>query len=386
MSTSGRRRKASPAARDAAEPSRRSPVIKKTVRTKKTQKHAAVPAAAHRRKSLPRPVRGTAVTPARARLRPRTPAEVIDALESALADGGLAAWLSAEKARRGLAPEQLVFVGTHNIAQQVWCPMMAVLKSRAEELTFFREYLENRVRWAAAAQHVRRLPRSVDEWLAIGDDLTLDEVLALHAIEGAADAEDTARFAKNGLTLRRVARVGDGEMDRFAIGHALEAQHAEVHTRVQWHFAWGPYEIVAAPDGLADTFVYEFKTGARRHFLPLSKATAFAQADLYGVFFRRATKRVQLLVREDDRIERWHEPVDPSNAERLLRTFQAVVGGTRPAPPPPWACRNCDVRRRCPLVGYTPPLPFDTVPGRSAEAPTAPVDARRPRNRVPISR
>ena len=54
---------------------------------------------------------------------------------------------------------------------------------------------------------------------------------------------------------------------------------------------------------------------------------AFAQADLYGFFFRRPRKRVQILCVEEDATHTWEELVDPANAEhtyRILETFTAL--------------------------------------------------------------
>ncbi len=88
-----------------------------------------------------------------------------------------------------------------------------------------------------------------------------------------------------------------------------------------------------------------------RHFLPESKASGFAQADLYGYFFRRPTKRVQILVREDDSIETWQEPVDHANAVRVLQLVKSIDHiGFKPALPPEWKCRPCEFEGECPLL------------------------------------
>jgi hypothetical protein len=98
--------------------------------------------------------------------------------------------------------------------------------------------------------------------------------------------------------------------------------------------------------------VYEFKTTGKRHFLPESKANAFAQADLYGYFFERPTKRVQILVREDERIDTYQERVDHANAERVLRILDSVQRQeVRPELPPSWKCRACEFKEGCPLLG-----------------------------------
>lgn len=95
-------------------------------------------------------------------------------------------------------------------------------------------------------------------------------------------------------------------------------------TTTRWNFEWGKYVVVGVPDGLKQSFVYELKTAGKRYFLPESQAQAFAQADLYGYFYGRPTKRVQIFVREDGGIETWEVPVDGANAERVLSTVDLV--------------------------------------------------------------
>jgi hypothetical protein len=57
----------------------------------------------------------------------------------------LRALLTLEKQRRGIAGDRLLFVGVSNVASVRWCPMKAVLWSRAEELMFFSAYLSDRL-------------------------------------------------------------------------------------------------------------------------------------------------------------------------------------------------------------------------------------------------
>ena len=56
---------------------------------------------------------------------------------------------------------------------------------------------------------------------------------------------------------------------------------------------------------------------------------AMAQADIYGFFFRRREKRVQMMTRRDGRIYTWHEGVDVKNAFETLKAFREVEKGER---------------------------------------------------------
>jgi hypothetical protein len=87
------------------------------------------------------------------------------------------------------------------------------------------------------------------------------------------------------------------------------------------------------PDGLTEDFAYEYKTTRSRSLLRFMKPVAFAQADLYGYFFRRPKKRVQILVVEEDATQTWESPMDTGNAQRTLAAFASVDGG-EPARPP----------------------------------------------------
>src|SRR5262249_9780357 len=78
-----------------------------------------------------------------------------------------------------------------------------------------------------------------------------------------------------------------------------------------------------------------------------------AQADLYGFFFRRPKKRVQILLVEEDATETWDEPVNGANAENTLASFARVDSGELPQPPPAWKCRLCDFRASCPISQAT---------------------------------
>jgi hypothetical protein len=256
-----------------------------------------------------------------------------------------------EKKRRAVGPDQLVFVGMHNVAQTTWCPMQAVLTSRREEALFFRVYLTDRIRRAERAGLIRSVPRTRREWLAVGDELTWRDVEAMRARAHEERAREKERWDRLGVTVTRVVEPPSRAQDVKGMGAHLESVLAEKYPSTRWHFAWEQYVIVGRPDGLTPGFVYEFKTTKKRYASSNeSKSSAFAQADLYGVFFERPNKRVQIHVRDDGVTDTWQEPVDRGNAIDLLRRFRSVDEGESPALPPAWKCRVCEFRTRCPLL------------------------------------
>lgn len=279
--------------------------------------------------------------------------EVLAALRAALRDDP-PAWLSAEKARRGCERDSLVFVGIHNIAQILWCPMFARLKCEANEGEMFGAYLTDRVRWAVAAGLVHHIPASREDWLTTGDSLTLDVVEQLKAAAATAllgrptaAKEDRYQAWVRSLSLddtRLIASMGDD----VEAGVLYESRFAEKHPTLRWNFEVGRQRvIVGVPDGLRSQLVYEFKTAKKHFFLEETRSIAFAQADLYGRLFGRTTKRVQIALRDDGTLRTWEEPVDGESADRMLARFDAVVAGARVEPPHPGKCLGCEFRREC---------------------------------------
>jgi hypothetical protein len=136
-------------------------------------------------------------------------------------------------------------------------------------------------------------------------------------------------------------------------GCLLERYKAERYGSIRWNFQWQEYVIVGVPDGLTKSFVYEFKTSRNKHLASFLKPVALTQADLYGHFFRRPTKRVQIHTEEDDEIQTWEAPVDQTRVLEVLTNFQQIDHGKLiPQAPMKWKCTKCDFRQpgQCPLV------------------------------------
>ena len=148
-------------------------------------------------------------------------------------------------------------------------------------------------------------------------------------------------------------KIVDLEQDPKLRGRIYQGLRAEKYPTIRWHFPWGHYSVTGAPDGLAEEFAYEYKTTGSRFLFRFMKPVAFAQADLYGYFFHRPKKRVQIQIMEENRTETFEEPVNTANVEVTLDSFARVDAGEPPRPPKPWKCRNCDFRTTCPISQAT---------------------------------
>ena len=244
-----------------------------------------------------------------------------------------------EKLRRGLSEEWLVFVGMANVAEYNWCPAKAILVSREEELKFFSSYLYDRVVYSYRLGLTTGPPKSVEELLSIGDDIRPSHIERLLSEEARGLSERPARPLAPPPQLHG--------LDPIERGRALEAHLAERHPTIRWNFAWENYVVVGVPDGITEDFVYEFKTTASRFLLRYIKPVAFAQADLYGYFFGRRRKRVQVYIEEENRIETWDEPVNLANALGTLRLFKEADETQPPPPTEKWKCKRCKFREKC---------------------------------------
>jgi hypothetical protein len=293
----------------------------------------------------------------------------------------LASLLALEKERRGLPADTLVFVGMHNLAGQRWCEQQAVFKSRAEELTYFGAYLLDRILYARRLGLITQLPNDDKAILDSGNEITWGNVEHLFQ-EEVRQAKDRAErlpalrvtwFCEDvtdadGKRTRLInpdlppeeqrrwrehavaegVQVIDPEDDPKRRGKMYQRTRAEKYPRVRWHFPWGRYVVVGIADGLTNDFVYEYKT-TRNSVFRDTKAVALAQADLYGYFFRRPKKRVQILVVEKNATRTYEEAVDAAQAEDTLTSFARVDQGEPARPPVAWKCRRCEFRTTCPI-------------------------------------
>lgn len=281
-----------------------------------------------------------------------------------------------EKERRGVRPNDLVFIGAANLANYWWCAMKAVLKSRANEMMFFASYLYDRLRYAKKLGLIDELPERDEELLEVGEGIGLAEVekllkqkekdftgrglIILSQMWRTEDDEKVAvvnpylveseRAREEAKLKAQGARVADIEEFPMLRGEFLQTAKAEQYPTIRWGFEWDKYVIWAVPDGITDEFVYEFKTTRSRWLLRYAKGPAMVQADIYGHLFKRPKKRVQFYIVEEDKLLTFEEEASEAEVLRVLRRFAAVDSGQPPRPPAKWKCKNCAYREICPIA------------------------------------
>ena len=221
-----------------------------------------------------------------------------------------------EKRRRKGRSADLVFIGTHNVAQYWWCAMYAVLKSRANELQFFAAYLEDRINYALKLGRIARTPTKSAEILSAGKDVTLDDV---------------QRFHPQTLGGRKLLQSEDPPSYR-------------------WWFPWDRYVIGEIPDGLTRDTVLERKNASNEYFAKtVARPVARTQADLYGYFYGRPRKLVEIEITEGAPALHLDEDVDEARALETLAKFRAVDVSGKAIRPKPEKCRHCEFNDSCPI-------------------------------------
>ena len=282
--------------------------------------------------------------------------------------------LALEKQRRGVRANKLVFLSIANVASYSWCAAQSVLKSREDEAKFFGSYLQDRISYSAELGYIDKLPKTPERILAMGDSITLRNIEDLLHERGKdslftggsiLSVEVTDRDGKNVTLLKpdmsdiekkigadiveKDATIGNLEDFPLERGVFLEDSRAEKYPSIRWNFGWKDYTLVGVPDGITDDFVYEFKTTRNRFNLAFMKYGAIAQADLYGHFFGRKKKRIQILILDGDRIETQETRTSSENAEDYLRRFMDADHGGELRPPKTFKCKQCQFAEMCPL-------------------------------------
>jgi CRISPR/Cas system-associated exonuclease Cas4 (RecB family) len=276
--------------------------------------------------------------------------------------------LNKEKDRRRVKHSQLVFLSMANVAQYWWCAAGALIKSRSQEWKFFLAYLLDRLRYSLELDKIKKLPRRQLDWLDIGEELTLKDLqpllehkasqLKYSFVVFTAEVRNGVMYINPALSpeeaeiyrddaRKRGLQVASAQEDALLRGQMLETSKAEKYPTIRWSFPWGGYIVVGVPDGITDSFVYEYKTTRSKFLLAFTKPVALAQADLYGYFFERKSKRIQIYIQRDGKTYTTDEPVDRRRALRTLKKFQSIDAGAPAQPPKAWKCKNCEYRKDC---------------------------------------
>lgn len=284
--------------------------------------------------------------------------------------------LHLEKQRRGVGKDALVFIGMADIAAYYWCAMKSLYKNREKELAFFASYLHDRISYSLRLGLIKDLPKSPEQILKIGDEIDLGDIerllrereasedqgaFTLTAIEVVDESGGRIIVVNPALSSEEIGFWEQWAKDRGARvvsldeappkvrGDIIADARAERYPTIRWNFAWDKYVVVGVPDGITSEFVYEFKSTRNRFLMNFLKPVALTQADLYGYFFRRNKKRVQIYVIEEGKTETWDTVVDVNKAESVLVKFKEMEMGFIPVPPKAWKCKSCEFAKSCTL-------------------------------------
>ena len=112
--------------------------------------------------------------------------------------------MQTKKAELGMGPDQLVFVGTADMAEYFWCAEKSMLKSRSQEVKFFESYLFDRIVYSFDLGRLNNLPNDHNELLSIGDDISQPDIEVLlreNKVEEPDDEILQSKVAKEGIWL-----------------------------------------------------------------------------------------------------------------------------------------------------------------------------------------
>jgi len=90
------------------------------------------------------------------------------------------------------------------------------------------------------------------------------------AIPDYTEVEEVAEVLKS-LGKGRAPEVEIVSLEEYPMyrGEVLEGRRAERYPTIRWNFEWEDYVVVGEPDGITDSFVYEFKTTRSPFFVTL---------------------------------------------------------------------------------------------------------------------
>ena len=270
--------------------------------------------------------------------------------------------LHIEKDRRGIEKDKLVFIGIANVAYYCWCAMKSIIKSRERELGNFKAYLENRIYYSFALGLIDDIPENEEKLLDIGDEIKFRDIDKLFK-------EKTEQFINDNLeipikfrninlsneektkksiesnNLSHIIKISKEYPD--SIGEYLHGEIAEKYPTMRWNFEWEDYVLIGMPDGITNDFIYEFKSTRNEYLKRHIKPVAFAQADLYGYFFKRNNKKVQIYILNQNIAETYEDNINKENALNLLKKFKNIDEGDNPLHPQSWKCESCEFKNEC---------------------------------------
>ncbi|MEM4469212.1 MAG: hypothetical protein QXS32_09125 [Candidatus Nezhaarchaeales archaeon] len=257
--------------------------------------------------------------------------------------------LTEKKLRAGVPENRLLFVGMADAAKYRWCPLQSFLSNAGMELLYFTSYLVDKVAYSIYFNQLQEFPQDLNKFLDIGEELKFSDVEKILKDIG------LAQTVENKIQKLLIKHVKHGSItqvkrDHKSAGEVDELLYAEPYPTIRWNFKFKDFIVVGFPDGITEEFVYEFKSTRKESYIKNVLPVAQAQADLYGYFFKRRKKRVQVRVRETGKIETWESNVDTKEAEHVLNGLARVVEGEILLPSEnerKWKCKVCEFKDEC---------------------------------------
>lgn len=257
--------------------------------------------------------------------------------------------LTEKKLQEGIPENRLLFVGMANTAEYRWCPLQSFFSSVNTELEFFNSYLVDRIAYSIYLNQLQEFPQDLTEFLDIGEELKFSDVEKILKDISLAQTVENKIIQKLLISMEVLRKLRD---HKFA-GIVDERLYAEPYPTIRWNFKFKDFIVVGIPDGITEDFVYEFKSTQKESYVKNELPVAQAQADLYGYFFKRRKKRVQIRIRETGEIKTWESDVNAKEAEHVLDGLAKVVEGEVLLPPEnerKWKCKACKFKEKCHLV------------------------------------
>ena len=279
--------------------------------------------------------------------------------------------------------DHLVFVGAADMAEYFWCAEKSVLKSRDSEIMFFESYLIDRISYSFDLGRLDSMPGEENKLLSVGDDITKSDIeylLKERKMEASNDElsfsvaregqwrslgivsgtcyvlgfpdERAKEMIATGPEIREIVFVNsleDPHLPSRLRGVVGEDAYAEKYPSIRWNFTFGKYILIGAPDGITENFVYEFKTTKDIFLERFIKPVAYTQGDLYGHFFGRKVKRVQIRNYQLEKTFTYQSAVNDERIREVYDGFQKIESGGKAIPPAAWKCKNCEFRASCPI-------------------------------------
>jgi len=78
--------------------------------------------------------------------------------------------------------------------------------------------------------------------------------------------------------------------------------------------------------------------------------TAACQADVYGYYFQRPKRRVQIFCEEEDKIHTFVDDINKQKVIDLLEKWIDMINGNLPMKPMSWKCNKCEFKEECVLL------------------------------------